>query len=119
MKKVGKTMVNTIDVSFESNMNNDSSSYGDDMNFMDIDNEKVNPDDLPSFLQRALLNCHITDQESDQLPIPHSVMLNHVYTRKSEMDNNVLILGVSMGYQQKVSTIVYYTKNEGTDDEFL
>jgi len=114
IEKIGKNTVNAIEVTTVDYFNSDSSSYGNDMNFMENPSEEVakDPEVLPTFLERALLNCHVSEEDPDQLPLPHQVMLSHVYSKWNMEDPEVMILGVSVGYEQKVSTIVYYTKEE-------
>jgi len=76
---------------------------------------------LPPHLQRALLNTTPpSDEDPSLLPLPHHVMLNHLYILPKE-DDDVTILGVTHRYRTKfVTTVLYkpFVGLKGNDDEF-
>eukprot|EP01126_Amoeba_proteus_P006483 TRINITY_DN1226_c0_g1_i13.p1 TRINITY_DN1226_c0_g1~~TRINITY_DN1226_c0_g1_i13.p1 ORF type:complete len:252 (-),score=54.59 TRINITY_DN1226_c0_g1_i13:309-1064(-) len=65
------------------------------------------PSKLPPHLERALLNCKPIGGEPDQLPLPHRVMVNHIYERLTP-DNEVVIFGLTRRYKEKFVTTVFY-----------
>eukprot|EP01130_Rhizamoeba_saxonica_P005173 TRINITY_DN2070_c0_g1_i3.p1 TRINITY_DN2070_c0_g1~~TRINITY_DN2070_c0_g1_i3.p1 ORF type:complete len:243 (-),score=47.20 TRINITY_DN2070_c0_g1_i3:51-779(-) len=73
------------------------------------------PKPLPTHLERALLNCQPIADDPDQLPLPHHVMLKHMYSRPTD-DTDTFILGLSSRYKEKFITTVFYTV---LDDEDL
>lgn len=77
---------------------------------------------LPPHLQRALLNtAPPSDEDPSLLPLPHHVMLNHLYILPKEGDD-VTILGVTHRYRTKFVTTVLYKPfvglKAGTGDDF-
>jgi len=69
------------------------------------------PTELPPHLERALLNCNPIADDPDQLPLPHRVMLNHLYTRPPKHARDAIIYGLSTRYADKYVTTVFYKKN--------
>jgi len=67
------------------------------------------PSTLPPHLNRALLNSEPITSNGDILPLPHHVMLNHMYTRPSK-HTDTTIFGVTTRYKGKFVTTVYYQK---------
>jgi hypothetical protein len=49
---------------------------------------------------------------TESLPLPHHVMLNHLYARTLSPD--VRVLGLSVRYKQKFVTVVFYTPTTST-----
>lgn len=71
--------------------------------------DKNSPVELPAHLERALLNSQPVANDPFMLPLPHHVMLNHLYSRNSLY--NTLILGLSIRYRENFITLVYYRPN--------
>lgn len=70
-----------------------------------------NPNDppmLPPHLLRALLNTQPPSGNPLLLPLPHHVMLNHLYVNKSREKEGVCIYGVTCRYRSKYVTTVLY-----------
>jgi hypothetical protein len=64
------------------------------------------PVELPPHLERALLNSQPVADDPSMLPLPHHVMLNHLYERRSL--SNHIILGLTQRYREKFVTVVFY-----------
>jgi len=69
--------------------------------------QKTTPPALPPHLRRALLNTTPSSEDPTLLPLPHHVMLNHLYSLPKREDN-VTILGVTHRYKTKFVTTVLY-----------
>jgi len=67
------------------------------------------PSVLPAHLNRALLNSEPVVNNGDVLPLPHHVMLNHMYTRPAKGPDTA-IFGVTTRYKGKFVTTVFYKK---------
>jgi 5'-AMP-activated protein kinase regulatory beta subunit len=77
---------------------------------------KNSPPSLPPHLQRALLNTKPTsgfEKDPTVLPLPHHVMLNHLYSVRRE-DKGHMTLGVTIRYLRKqddiprfITTVLY------------
>jgi len=69
------------------------------------------PIELPPHLQRALLNSAPNPEDPSQLPLPHHVMLNHLYSHANDPSAPVgdNIYGLSLRYKKKFVTLVFYT----------
>lgn len=68
------------------------------------------PPSLPPHLLRALLNTAFLDNEDPLLlPLPHHVMLNHLYTLRRR--DGELITGVTHRYKSKFVTAVLYKRD--------
>jgi len=66
------------------------------------------PPSLPPHLLRALLNTTPPDlRDPTLLPLPHHVMLNHLYSMKRQEDGT-MIIGITQRYHSKFITTVYY-----------
>lgn len=70
------------------------------------------PVELPAHLERALLNSQPIADDPSMLPLPHHVMLNHLYSRPSLY--NSYILGLTVRYRENFATIVLYKPTEGS-----
>jgi len=70
------------------------------------------PVELPAHLERALLNSQPIADDPSMLPLPHHVMLNHLYSRPSMY--NTYILGLTVRYRDNFVTIVQYKPTETT-----
>jgi len=68
------------------------------------------PSQLPPHLNRALLNCAPILGTEDILPLPHLVMINHIYARPSN-NKNTIIFGLTTRYKTKFVTTVFYQRN--------
>lgn len=79
-------------------------SYGQ-LAFDDTDTSE--PPSLPPHLMRALLNTATPKSDPTQLPLPHHVMLNHLYSLPRKEDN-MMIVGITHRYKQKFVTTVFY-----------
>lgn len=64
------------------------------------------PLELPAHLERALLNSQPIADDPGMLPLPHHVMLNHIYARPSS--HQTVILGLTIRYKENFVTVVYY-----------
>lgn len=64
------------------------------------------PLELPAHLERALLNSQPVSEDPGMLPLPHHVMLNHLYARPSSY--NTVILGLTVRYKENFVTLVHY-----------
>ena len=81
---------------------------------------EMNPPALPPHLQRALLNSNNSTDNPNLLPIPHHVMLNHLYLnsfilsyppqKDSQIreEEKIQILGVTSRFKSKFVTTVLY-----------
>jgi len=65
------------------------------------------PPALPPHLLRALLNTAPPHADPQVLPLPHHVMLNHLY-RIPRIEEKMLIVGVTSRYKSKFVTTVFY-----------
>jgi len=65
------------------------------------------PPGLPPHLLRALLNTAPPHADPQLLPLPHHVMLNHLY-RIPRIEEKMLIVGVTSRYKSKFVTTVFY-----------
>ncbi|KAK5584215.1 hypothetical protein RB653_005823 [Dictyostelium firmibasis] len=74
--------------------------------------QKIPPPSLPPHLRRALLNTQPSTEDPTLLPLPHHVMLNHLYSLPRK--NKVSILGVTHRYKTKFVTTVLYKPNESS-----
>lgn len=110
----------------------------------DREKKKTEPVELPAHLERVLLNTNSVkyhkltentgpenslDVRLDTLPLPHHVMLNHLYFQSrhvtadhvdeasatTKVDEDVLVLGLSLRYKTKYVTTVFYTSMEEED----
>ncbi len=73
--------------------------------------KRKNPNDppmLPPHLLRALLNTAPNNANPLLLPLPHHVMLNHLYINKSREKDGIYIHGVTCRYRTKYVTTVLY-----------
>jgi len=68
---------------------------------------KDSPPGLPPHLLRALLNTAPPHADPQLLPLPHHVMLNHLY-RIPRIEEKMLIVGVTSRYKSKFVTTVFY-----------
>jgi 5'-AMP-activated protein kinase, regulatory beta subunit len=66
------------------------------------------PPMLPPHLLRALLNAQSSTENPVLLPLPHHVMLNHLYVNKSREKDGIYIHGVTCRYKTKYVTYVLY-----------
>eukprot|EP00698_Gefionella_okellyi_P003369 TRINITY_DN13138_c0_g1_i1.p1 TRINITY_DN13138_c0_g1~~TRINITY_DN13138_c0_g1_i1.p1 ORF type:complete len:299 (+),score=54.42 TRINITY_DN13138_c0_g1_i1:54-899(+) len=65
------------------------------------------PPILPPHLHRALLNSPPPTDDSNTLPVPAHVVLNHLYS--AARTDGVMLLGVTHRYRTKFVTTVFYT----------
>eukprot|EP00698_Gefionella_okellyi_P003489 TRINITY_DN13299_c0_g1_i1.p1 TRINITY_DN13299_c0_g1~~TRINITY_DN13299_c0_g1_i1.p1 ORF type:complete len:289 (+),score=53.65 TRINITY_DN13299_c0_g1_i1:60-926(+) len=65
------------------------------------------PPMLPPHLHRALLNSPPPTSDSNTLPVPAHVVLNHLYS--ASRTDAVMLLGVTHRYRAKFVTTVFYT----------
>eukprot|EP01091_Cochliopodium_minus_P010318 TRINITY_DN2702_c0_g1_i1.p1 TRINITY_DN2702_c0_g1~~TRINITY_DN2702_c0_g1_i1.p1 ORF type:complete len:281 (-),score=80.38 TRINITY_DN2702_c0_g1_i1:61-903(-) len=82
---------------------------------------ELNPPSLPPHLQRALLNSDTSSLNPNLLPIPHHVMLNHLYLNSFLLsypppsphlplqEEKIQVLGISTRYKSKFVTTVLYS----------
>ncbi|EGG21316.1 hypothetical protein DFA_01197 [Cavenderia fasciculata] len=78
--------------------------------------QKIPPPSLPAHLRRALLNTQPSTEDPTLLPLPHHVMLNHLYSLPRK--DKVTILGVTHRYKTKfVTTVLYKPVHEPTETE--
>jgi 5'-AMP-activated protein kinase regulatory beta subunit len=68
------------------------------------------PVELPAHLERALLNSQPVADDPAMLPLPHHVMLNHLYSRPSLY--NTFILGLTVRHRENFVTVVLYKPTE-------
>lgn len=73
------------------------------------------PVELPAHLERALLNSQPIADDPSMLPLPHHVMLNHLYSRPSL--HNSYILGLTVRYRENFVTVVLYKPTENNSAE--
>jgi Glycogen recognition site of AMP-activated protein kinase/5'-AMP-activated protein kinase beta subunit, interaction domain len=72
---------------------------------------KQEPPTLPPHLHRALLNMPRLDDEPNMLPLPHHVMLDHLYLMRRDTiasDQDMAILGATHRYKAKFVSTVFY-----------
>ena len=68
---------------------------------------------IPPHLLRALLNTAPSPDDPSTLPLPHHVMVNHVYALpRSTHSPDLTVLGATHMYRNKYVTSVYYRKRE-------
>ena len=71
---------------------------------------------MPPQLQRALLNsAPVNPDDPVLLPLPHHVMINHMYflSRPEDPKENVEVLGTTHRFRSKfVTTVLYKPKND-------
>ncbi|EFA86476.1 putative glycoside hydrolase [Heterostelium album PN500] len=80
------------------------------------DFQKFPPPSLPPHLRRALLNTQPSTEDPTLLPLPHHVMLNHLYSLPRK--DKVTILGVTNRYKTKfVTTVLYKPVHESSNDK--
>lgn len=74
--------------------------------------QPIKPILLPSHLEKALLNAAPISDDPSLLPLPHRVMLNHLYQcnllEENQFPHKTLTLGLSTRYKNKFVTTVYY-----------
>lgn len=79
----------------------------------DRNKRRGNPNEppmLPPHLLRALLNTNSPSGNPLLLPLPHHVMLNHLYINRSREHEGISIHGVTCRYRSKyVTTVLYKT----------
>jgi len=75
------------------------------------------PPSLPPHLRRALLNTTPSTEDPTLLPLPHHVMLNHLYSLPRK--DNVTIFGVTHRYKTKFVTTVIYKPSTSVDSQFI
>jgi 5'-AMP-activated protein kinase regulatory beta subunit len=109
----------------QSNVNNDEEGWGQDV--PDLTSSEVQPPnapqkapsrksknqgpvELPAHLERALLNSQPVADDPSMLPLPHHVMLNHLYSRPSLY--NTYILGLTVRHRENFVTVVLYKPTE-------
>ena len=66
------------------------------------------PSVLPPHLHRALLNSPPLTVDSMTLPLPHHVVINHLYS--AARTDGVMLLGLTHRYREKFVTTVLYTQ---------
>mmetsp|Transcript_36843 Transcript_36843/g.92338 ORF Transcript_36843/g.92338 Transcript_36843/m.92338 type:complete len:260 (-) Transcript_36843:232-1011(-) len=67
------------------------------------------PPSMPPHLLHALLNTQPQPDDPSLLPLPHHVMINHLYSAHgSSADAEVEIFGVTHRYREKFITTVFY-----------
>jgi len=79
-------------------------TYG---NYFEDLSDKQSPPSLPPHLLRALLNTAPPSADPTLLPLPHHVMLNHLYSLPRK-DEKMMIVGFTQRYKQKFVTTVFY-----------
>ncbi|GAM25701.1 hypothetical protein SAMD00019534_088760 [Acytostelium subglobosum LB1] len=80
--------------------------------------QKLPPPSLPPHLRRALLNTQPSTEDPTLLPLPHHVMLNHLYSLPRK--DKVTILGVTNRYKTKfVTTVLYKPVHESNEKDEL
>ncbi len=75
--------------------------------------KKKNPNEppmLPPHLLRALLNTAPNSANPLLLPLPHHVMLNHLYINRAREKDAVSIYGITCRCRSKFVTTVLYTR---------
>eukprot|EP01129_Flabellula_baltica_P009984 TRINITY_DN4167_c0_g1_i2.p1 TRINITY_DN4167_c0_g1~~TRINITY_DN4167_c0_g1_i2.p1 ORF type:complete len:231 (+),score=46.06 TRINITY_DN4167_c0_g1_i2:79-771(+) len=108
-------VTNILDLSFKSDNDNEALSDSGEEYYSDMDDIgsllSGSPTELPTHLETALLNCKPIADDLDRLPLPHHVMLNHLYSRPPPQKQEVIVLGLTARYREKYVTTVYYTPN--------
>ena len=70
------------------------------------------PPALPPQLQKSVLNVMHFEEEPLMLPLPHHVMLNHLYLMRRDtrvtQDQDMVILGITTRYKSKFLSTVFY-----------
>ncbi|XP_028791972.1 SNF1-related protein kinase regulatory subunit beta-3-like [Neltuma alba] len=66
------------------------------------------PPTVPPHLQHTLLNCPASRSNSETLPLPHDVILNHLYIENREAPRSVVALGLTHRFRSKYVTVVLY-----------
>lgn len=68
------------------------------------------PPSMPPHLLRALLNTAPSPDDHTTLPLPHHVMVGHLYAFPRKDDDSAAVLGATHMYKSKYVTTVYYHK---------
>lgn len=63
---------------------------------------------LPPHLERTFLNLAPPSEDATVMPLPHHVVINHVYSRQQD---DLLILGATHRYNSRFITTVFYKPN--------
>ncbi|MDP2439309.1 MAG: 5'-AMP-activated protein kinase beta subunit family protein [archaeon] len=70
------------------------------------------PPTLPPQLQKSVLNVTHFEEEPMMLPLPHHVMLNHLYLMRRDtritQEQDMVILGLTTRYKSKFFSTVFY-----------
>jgi len=74
--------------------------------------KNTGPVELPAHLERALLNSQPVADDPSMLPLPHHVMLNHLYSRPSLY--NTYILGLTVRHRENFVTVVLYKPTDSS-----
>jgi len=81
--------------------------YNQDQTLPQVKTQSDSPPGLPPHLLRALLNTEPHSIDPTVLPLPHHVMLNHLYSFPRQ-EEKMMIMGVTQRYKEKFLTTVYY-----------
>lgn len=72
------------------------------------EDESRDPPLVPAHLQHTLLSHPPTVDTSETLPLPQSVILNHLYIENREAPRSVVALGFTHRFRSKFVTVVLY-----------
>jgi 5'-AMP-activated protein kinase regulatory beta subunit len=119
------TVVSSENYSKPSNVNQDEEGWGQEIPDLSENPAALSPQktparksrnqgpvELPAHLERALLNSQPVADDPSMLPLPHHVMLNHLYSRPSLY--NTYILGLTVRHRENFVTVVIYKPTEHT-----
>ncbi|KAK4255133.1 hypothetical protein QN277_008168 [Acacia crassicarpa] len=66
------------------------------------------PPAIPPQLQHTVLHYPASRSNSETLPLPHNVNLNHLYIENREAPKSVVALGITHRFRSKYVTVVLY-----------
>lgn len=78
------------------------------------ENDGRDPPMLPPHLQYTLLNQPPARDNSESLPLPQNVTLNHLYLENKEAPRSVVALGITHRFRSKFVTVVLYKPVAGS-----
>jgi len=102
-------LVNYIEVSPAQDSSLEESDQNDDKDWTQDIPQSISekePPKLPPHLNKVLLNSENVSNDPAVLPVPHHVMLNHLYALS--IKDRIMVLATTSRYQQKYVTTVMY-----------
>ncbi|XP_022140750.1 SNF1-related protein kinase regulatory subunit beta-3 [Momordica charantia] len=76
--------------------------------YLGSEDEARDPPFAPPHLQHTLLSHPASRDAGGTLPLPHNVILNHLYIENRETPRSVVALGFTHRFRSKFVTVVLY-----------